>query len=330
MSPRRMREEGISVCSDRMRVANCSADISSEKKPTMPPETVSIEPSGLRPAAIFDRDVIGDVGRQRRFAHGRAAREDDEVRRLHPAHQLIEVDHAGGQAREMPVALVGLAREVDRVLERVGEAQEALVVAPGLRQLVEPPLGVLDLLAGFDIDRRVIGEVDHVLADADQIAPDRQVIDGTPVILRVDDRGRLGREPGKILRGREPGDVGVGGQEGLERDRGRDLAGADQAGGDLEHLLVDRLEEVFRLEEVGDPVEGVVVDQDRADQGLLDLDVVRRVPVFVRRLGVGFAQGGFESHCLPSRSSYACARAIGIARVRTRLNKRIENHAQFT
>src|SRR5215510_6459619 len=46
ISPRRMRYDGISVCSEMMRVASCSADISSEKKPTIPPLTVSVWPSG--------------------------------------------------------------------------------------------------------------------------------------------------------------------------------------------------------------------------------------------------------------------------------------------
>ena len=39
---------------------------------------------------------------------------------------------------------------------------------------------------------------------------------------------------------------------------------------------MDRLEEMLRLEEVGDPVERLVVDEDRAEQRLLGLDVVRR------------------------------------------------------
>ncbi len=35
------------------------------------------------------------------------------------------------------------------------------------------------------------------------------------------------------------------------------------------------LEEVPRVEEIGDPIERLVIDQDRAEQGLLHLDVVR-------------------------------------------------------
>jgi len=46
ISPAGLRNEGISVCSAMMRVASCSADISSEKKPTIPPLTDSMRPSG--------------------------------------------------------------------------------------------------------------------------------------------------------------------------------------------------------------------------------------------------------------------------------------------
>jgi hypothetical protein len=38
---------------------------------------------------------------------------------------------------------------------------------------------------------------------------------------------------------------------------------------------VDRIEEVLRLEEIRDAVERLVVDQQRAEKRLFDLDVVR-------------------------------------------------------
>ena len=47
MPPRRIWFDGMPVCSAMMRAASCSADISSEKKPTMPPLTVLVWPSGL-------------------------------------------------------------------------------------------------------------------------------------------------------------------------------------------------------------------------------------------------------------------------------------------
>ena len=58
---------------------------------------------------------------------------------------LVEIVQAGGEAGELAVALIGARRHVDGGGERLREALEAAVVAAGLGELVEPPLGVLDL-----------------------------------------------------------------------------------------------------------------------------------------------------------------------------------------
>jgi hypothetical protein len=157
-----------------------------------------------------------------------------------------------------------MRRHVDRGGERLREALEAAVIAAGLGQFVKLALGILDLRARREIDRRIEGDVDHVLADDDQRAADRQVVNGVTVVLGIDDGGRLGGEPRQILAHRHAADIDVGADEGLERDRGRDLAGADQVARKLIDFLVNRLEEMFRIEEIRDPVEGLVVDQDRA------------------------------------------------------------------
>ena len=210
MPPRRIWFDGIPVCSAMMRVASCSADISSEKKPTMPPFDGHGVAVGAHLAAPGARDVVGDIGGERGFAHAGTAGEDDEVGRLQPAHHAVEVVEPGGDAGQLAVALEGVRRHVDRGRQRLGEALEAAVVAAGLGQFVEPALGVLDLVARREVDRRVEGDVDHVLADDDQRAADRQVVDGVAVILGIDDGGRLGGEPGEILAHGHAADVDVG------------------------------------------------------------------------------------------------------------------------
>ena len=75
---------------------------------------------------------------------------------------------------QLAVALVGARRHVDRGGQRLREALEAGAVAAGFGQFVEPALGVLDLLARREVDRRVERDVDHVLADADQLAAQRR------------------------------------------------------------------------------------------------------------------------------------------------------------
>ncbi len=219
--------------------------------------------------------MIGDVGGKRGLAHAGTAGDDDKVGGLQSAHLGVEIAQAGRDTRQLSVALERLGRHIDGDGERLGETLEAAVVTAGLGKLVELALGILDLRPRREIHRRLVGDIDHVLADPDQVAPQRQIVDRAPVILRVDDGGRLRREAGKVLADRHAADVGVGGQEGLQRDRGRDLAHPDQAAGGLVNGLMDRLVEVFRLQKVRHTVEGVVVDQDRAQEALFRLDIVR-------------------------------------------------------
>ncbi len=133
MSPRRIVLEGMSVCSEMIRVASCSADISSEKKPTMPPFDGRDRgrPRCTSPAPGLG-DVVGDVGGERGLAHAGTAGEDDEVGGLQAAHLGVEVGQAGGDAGQVAVALIGARGHVDGGGQRLREALEAAVVAAGL------------------------------------------------------------------------------------------------------------------------------------------------------------------------------------------------------
>ena len=258
-----------------MRVASCSDDISSEKKPTMPPLAASTAPSARVRALIALGDVEGDVGGERRLAHAGTAGEDDEIGRLQAAHIAVEIGQPGGDAAERAFALIGARGHVDGDLQGFGKALEAAVVTPGLGDLVEAPLRLLDLLARARIDRRVIGDVDDILADRNELAPHREVVDAAAIVVSVDDGRRFAGEAGEILRHRHAAEVMVA-EERLERDRRRQLARPDQRSCDLEDAAMDLLDEMLAPEEVGDAVERVIVDEDRAEQRLLGLEVVRR------------------------------------------------------
>ena len=121
----------------------------------MPPLTVTVWPSGLHLAAPGLGDIVGDIGGERGFAHAGAAGEDDQVGWLQAAHHAVEIVEPGGDARQLAVALKGVRGHIDGGGERLRETLEAAVVAAGLGQLVEPSLGVLDLIARRKIDRRV-------------------------------------------------------------------------------------------------------------------------------------------------------------------------------
>lgn len=208
----------------------------------------------------------------------------------------VEVGEPGGDARELAVALVGLGRHVDGRRERIGEFLEAAVVLAGFGEFVEAPLGRLDLVAGPGLDRRLVGAVDHVLADGDEAAADGQIVDGAAVLARIDDGGGFRREAGEVLHRRDAAEIDVA-EIGLERDRRGELAGLDQRDRDFKNLAVDRLHEVLGQQEVRDAVIGVVVDHDRAEERLLRVDVVRRHPVLgldrfeLGREGVGQGHG---------------------------------------
>ena len=138
-----------------MRVASCSDDISSEKKPTMPPLAVVMGSVRLRLAAIGARDIEGDIGGERGLAHARAPGDDDEIGGLQAAHHLVEVVHAAGDAGQAALALPGLGGHVDGAGQGLGEAVEAAFVAPGLGDGVELALGLLDLHARAGVHARV-------------------------------------------------------------------------------------------------------------------------------------------------------------------------------
>ena len=174
--------------------------------------------------------------------------------RLQAAHHAVEVVEAGRDAGELAVALEGFGGHVDGAAQCVREALEAALVAALLGEFVEAALGLLDLLAWRLVDRRVVGDVDHVLADDDELPAHGKIVDRAAVILSVDDGRRLGREAGKVMRHGHAAEILVA-QERLQRDRGRDLAGADQRARNLVDAAMHLLGEVLGLEEVRHAIE---------------------------------------------------------------------------
>lgn len=71
--------------------------------------------------------------------------------------------------------------------QRIGEFLEAAIVAALFGDLVKPPLGFFDLLTRRGVDRRVIGDVDDILADIDQVPAQRQIVDRAAIVFRIDD-----------------------------------------------------------------------------------------------------------------------------------------------
>ena len=139
-SPLRIFSDGISACSESMRVASCSADISSEKKPTTAPSTTLGAPSTML-LAIGPGGVEGDVGGERAFAHRGPAGQDDQVGPVQAAQQLVELDEARGHAGELADAVVGRLGRHRRLGEGGAERLEAALGLAGAGEVVELLLG---------------------------------------------------------------------------------------------------------------------------------------------------------------------------------------------
>ena len=236
---------------------------------------------------------------------------------LQSAHAPVEVAQARRDARQMPVAHEGRVGHVDGGLDGIGKTLETAVVASGFGQFEQPPLGILDLLGRRHVDRRIIGDVDHVLADRDQRPARRQIVDRAPVICGIDDGDRLGGKPRQILRNRHLADLFVGRQEGLDRHRIGGLAHAHEFAGDLIDLAVDRLVEMRRLQEIRDAVIGVVIDENRAKQRLLGLDIVGRLAVKRRLRARQFAD------CFGHSDPFSMSVARTKQNVKARLSNRL-------
>ena len=191
------------------------------------------------------------------------------------------------RSRKVAVALVGGVRHVDGVGERGAEAEKSLAVLALLGEIVEPRLGLLDLALGRGVDGAVVGTVDHVLADDDERAPRGEIVDGAAVVLGVDDGRGVGGQRAEVLRHGEVRRDRLGRlEERPQRDRRRLLADVDELARRLVDLLVQRIEEMVRLEERGDAIHRLVVDEDGAEQRLLGLKVVRSLPEGERLVGV--------------------------------------------
>jgi hypothetical protein len=136
---------------------------------------------------------------------------------------------------------------MDRLLKRIVEANKALLGATLFGQREKLFFRCFDLLPGRRVYGRIIGDIDHVLANADQHSPQGQLIDHASIIDDVDDAGRIGMEPQQIGRHAHLADGFIGGEIGLHRDRRCHFASANELGDRCEDFLVRREIEMVRL-----------------------------------------------------------------------------------
>ena len=224
--------------------------------------------------AVVARRVEGDVGGQRGLPHGGSAGEDEEIRGVQAAELVVEVDEAGGHAGHAAVAVVGAFHHGDGAGQGLAERPEAALVLAFLGEAEKVLLGLLDLLARRGVHLVVVGLVDDVLAEGDELAPEVEVVDRAGVILGVDDGHRRADKAREILGAADVAERLVVLEIVLESDRVGELAALDELEDGLVDAAVDGLEEMFGPQEPRDDMGLLVVDQQGAQERLLGLVVV--------------------------------------------------------
>ncbi len=182
--------------------------------------------------------------------------------------------NAGRDTGEMAIAHESSIRHVDRGSDRIFERLKATVIPPGFCKLEQAPFRVLDLLLWGVVDWRIIGDVDHVFANANERAACRKIIDRAAIILGVDDGHSFGRQACHILEYGQITDLALIGQEGLHRNRIGHLADTDKVGGNFVDTTMQRLEEMGWLQKVRNPVKSVIVDQNSTEECLFRFNIV--------------------------------------------------------
>ena len=198
---------------------------------------------------------------------------------MQAAEQLVEIVEAGGESGQLGVALVGRLGGVDGGRDRGREGNEAALRFAGLGETEELLFRLLDLLGGGVVEARLVGGVDHVLADADQLPAQRQIVDVAAVVLGVDDGGGGAGEVAEVARAIGIDERRVAVERRLQGQRRRDLAAFDEGEDRLVDAPVNRLAEMLGLQERGNAIRRLVVDQHGAKQGLLGLDIVRQLAI---------------------------------------------------
>ncbi len=128
--------------------------------------------------------------------------------------------------------------------------------------------------------RRVVGGVDDVLTDVDQRAPHREIVEDAREVANIRQRRRRLYQTSEIGVTADLDQTGIGLHHRVKRQR-REYHAAAFRRGRHRHIepLMQRVVKVVRLQDGTDTFDLLVVDKKRAEQSLLDFDVVRDVAV---------------------------------------------------
>ncbi|MND77396.1 hypothetical protein D3C80_690760 [compost metagenome] len=134
----------------------------------------------------------------------------------------------------------------DSILERL----KATVITPCFGKLEQAAFCVFDLFLRCVVDWRIIGDIDHVFANANERTARRKIIDRAAIVFGIDDGDCFCRKTRNILEHGQITDLAFIRQEGLHRNRIGHLANTDKICGNFVNTTMQRLEEMGWLQEV--------------------------------------------------------------------------------
>ena len=215
--------------------------------------------------------IFREVQRERRFPHRRPRRQNHQFGRLQARGQVVEHVVTGGEARDAMASLVNPGDAVVAFGDDVVQSDEAQAHAI-FGQLKDRGLGAVQDRIGV-----VLGFEGLLLDRArrmDQAAQQRFLLHDARVVLDVGDVRHAVHQLRDVRRAADRFQFAAALQllgERHEIDRLLRFAERD-------HLLINAavmiVEKILRLELLDGGIDGVVVEQDRAEDAALGLDVV--------------------------------------------------------
>ena len=226
--------------------------------------------------AVLDARRPGQVQAQGRLTDRRTRRDDDQLPRVQPVGQRIQVGEPGGHPDHLPAVGGDRLDLVQGAVEDVAQRGVVLARAPA-GQVVHLGLGPI-----HEVVHVTLGGVPHLhdpRPGRDHPAQHRPLRDDLRVVRGVRRRRHHRHQGVQVRRPPDPGDLPGLGQLPGHHDRVRRLTGRVQVQDRRVHRRVRRAVEVLDLQRLHDVSDGVLAQQHRPEHRCLRRHVRRRRPI---------------------------------------------------
>ena len=225
--------------------------------------------------ATTNGDIFGEVKSEGGLTLRRAGGENDEFGRLQAGKKLVEFTITGGYAGDAFAFAEDFLEAFEIIANDVFDGNETGFDAifgesKNLRfGAVEDDVGAL-----FGIERFLL----DFLRSVRQPAQHGFFSDDARVVRHVGDARNPIDERGKVRRAARGFEFAAAMQFFAKRDEVNGLLGFAKRNHLIKHALMLRQEKIFGLERLDGGVEGIIVEQDGAEDGALSVEIARQWP----------------------------------------------------